>query len=58
MCYHLLICFVCRVLYNTLAIIMNNYISKKAAGVKSSHIHSQPKARVLTGTSNVTTRAV
>lgn len=26
---------------------MNNYISKKAAGVKSSHIHSQPKAESL-----------
>lgn len=35
-----------------LAIIMNNCIIKKAAGVKTSHIHLQPEAPHLKGTSD------
>lgn len=43
---------------NSHATVTNNYLSNKAACIKTSDIPFQPKAPALTGTSNITTRAV
>lgn len=43
---------------HTHATVMNNYLSNKAACIKTSDTPFQPKAPVLTGTSNITTSSV